>query len=169
MAFALVLAITGKNRPTSKTKYLIAFHFSLLLVYILFLIGISSGQLSDEYKGLIFLIFFCSGIITFGWILRTEVNIILKIYFGLFVASAAGFLFSPSSTLYFIGSGNFQKPFMQEYPITDNLYLHEQQSMIKSSAKYPLYKVVRKTGSFNKALSRDLDFEGTVDSIWLIS
>ena len=127
---------------------------------------ISNKEESPRYVS--FLVFFCSGIITGGLALGTKTHMALKIYFGIFCLSVFVFIISPSSLLKFLVTADFSRGHTL-LPVYKSYFLEKQGSAFSSDTARVKYKIIEKKGMLHKTVSRDLDFNGTLDSVRIIS
>ena len=157
----LILTLSAKKIEEKLLKPAIIIHFLLGGLAITFL------KLNDTIEKFD-LVYFCSGVLLSGIIIRKNYHLLLKIYFGLFLSLILFFVYSPSLLAYFI-TGNYSKvKSPQTINLKDNIYLAEQQSMIGLSNDFTTYKIYKKNGLYKKTLLRDVDFGGKIDSIQLI-
>ncbi len=115
-----------------------------------------------------FLIFFCSGIITGGLALGTSTNLFLKIYFGIYCLSVFVFIVSPSALLNFLLTANFVRH-SDRIPVWDNYFIERQTSTFSPDSAEIGYKLIEKKGMFHRTIARDLNFNGKLDSIAVVS
>lgn len=158
----LILTLSAKKIAPRSLRAIITLHFILgALVLLLYFLNKSIGNLH--------LSFFCSGLFLSGVIIRKNLNLILKIYFGLFLSLILFFVYSPSLLAYFI-TGNYNKvKSPQIINLKENFYLAEQQSMLGLSKDLATYKIYKKNGLYKKTILRDIDFGGKIDSIQLLN
>lgn len=157
----LILTLSAKKMEEKLLRPGIIIHFLFGVLVIIFFI------LNDTIEKFN-LIFFCSGILLSGIIIRKNYHLLLKIYFGLFLTLILFFIYSPSLLAYFI-TGNYNKvKSPQTINLKENYYLAEQQSMLGLSNAFTTYKIYKKNGVYKKTILRDIDFGGQVDSINLI-
>lgn len=108
--------------------------------------------------------FVCSGIICFAFIIRKNFNLILKIYFSLFIISFPLFLLAPSRVFTVMSLGLLSTENANEIHLKDNYYMSREQGMIKHDSNMSTYKVTKRVGIFNKTIARELHFNFTPDS-----
>jgi hypothetical protein len=158
----LILTLSANKIDDKKLKAFVVIHFVLGLLVALFYLLNDNIEKFD-------LALFCSGLLLSGIIIRRKFPILLKIYFGSYLALILFFVYSPSLLAYFI-TGNFNKvKSPQTINLKDNFYLAEQQSMLNLSNEFTTYKIYQQNGIYKKTLLRDVDFGGKVDSIELIN
>jgi hypothetical protein len=157
----LILTLSAKKIEEKLLRPAIIIHFLLGGLAITFL------KLNDTIEKFD-LVYFCSGVLLSGIIIRKNYHLLLKIYFGLFLTLILFFVYSPSLLAYFI-TGNYNKvKSPQTINLKENYYLAEQQSMLGLSNDFTTYKIYKKNGVYKKTILRDIDFGGQVDSINLI-
>lgn len=157
----LILTLSAKKIEEKLLRPAIIIHFLLGGLAITFL------KLNDTIEKF-HLVYFCSGVLLSGIIIRKNYHLLLKIYFGLFLTLILFFVYSPSLLAYFI-TGNYNKvKSPQTINLKENYYLAEQQSMLGLSNDFTTYKIYKKNGVYKKTILRDIDFGGQVDSINLI-
>ncbi len=161
LVVCLVLMILSKQFNTSFQKRSMLFHLFLLLLFI------ASALFLKEYKGALFLFFFCYGIIISGIILRNRGAILLKIIYVLFPLSIAIFLYSPSLLFSLLAQQKLPDRTGTEFLIGNNYYLVKQQAMLAATGID--YKLVQRRGKFNKTIKRDVSFGHPVDSIKVLT
>jgi len=158
----LILTLSAKKIAPRNLRAIITLHFILLVLVMLFYF------LNKSIENL-YLSFFCSGLLLSGVIIRKNLNLILKIYFGLFLSLILFFVYSPSLLAYFV-TGNLNKvKSPQIINLKENFYLAEQQSMLGLSNDLTTYKIYKKNGIYKKTILRDIDFGGKIDSIQLLN
>jgi hypothetical protein len=138
-----------------------------LVLGIFFLFSLFAVQ-SDSDIHLPFLFFFCSGIICCGLAWGMNRPLVLRIYFSLFAASLAIFLVSPSTLLNFILTANFT-PHAKMISVKENYFLEQQTSTSSEKENVVLYKLISKHGMFHRTQTRDLNFNGKLDSLNVLS
>lgn len=159
LVVSLVLMIFSKRFDQRWRKWVVIFHFFLLIVYLFSLSFFKSPS------GIFFMIFFCFGISAAGLILRSNTNILLKIYYSLFLLSFLVFLYSPSLLFSLLTQQKFQEKKGNEFLLRENYFLIKQQSMLEISGELLKYKIIRRTGKFDKTLKRDISFRHEIDSL----
>ena len=162
---ALLFLFGGKNLNPAWFKVFASFHFIAAAFFVLNLI--SNKQENPHY--LSFLLFICSGIICFGITVALHSFLPFKMYFGIFVLSFALFLLSPSTLFNFLLTARFQSTSERFLIAQENIYLERQNSAFSNDEKNILYKLTEKHGLFHKTISRNLNFNGKLDSIKVLS
>jgi hypothetical protein len=122
-----------------------------------------------EDVNIAFLAFFCSGIIAGGIAFGIRAVMPLRIYFGLFCASILVFIVSPSTLLNFLLHPGFSGSGDKKIPVRNNYFFEVQNSLSVDSANTVQYKLVRKMGMFHRTISRNIDFNGKLDSIRVLN
>lgn len=74
------------------------------------------------------------------------------------------FILSPSRLVNFLLTTKYKDTLGESFLVKENFFL-ERQSSSMSSENMPLYKLIRKRGIFHSTISRDLNFNGQIDSI----
>ena len=161
---SLALVFTGKKLGAGWFRILSSVHiiFGVLFLYNL----ITNKEEAPRYIS--FLLFFCSGIITGGLALGTPTHLLLKIYFGIFCLSVFVFIVSPSFLLNFLLTANVRQH-SGLIPVGGNYFLEKQSSTFSTDSIPSEYKLIEKNGMFHKTIARNLNFNGTIDSIKVIS
>ncbi|MFI5218816.1 MAG: hypothetical protein ACHQNT_04945 [Bacteroidia bacterium] len=163
---ALVLMMVSKKIGMRWRNTAIVFHFLLLLFFLLAELKFMGSVFFDK-KHILFLALFCSGIAISGFILRSRYRVLMKIYFGLFLASVLFFVYSPSKLISFITLQESNQS-ANEFHLTGNYFLVKQLSLIGQPNEISKYKIVERRGMFNKTLERDISFNGLIDSARVI-
>ncbi|MEP7168986.1 MAG: hypothetical protein ABI855_06400 [Bacteroidota bacterium] len=146
LVISLALMIFSRRINDKWKKGIIIFHAALLLLYLLALVS------SKTFAGSLFLIFFCSGVAITGMILRSGLNLFLKIYYSVFLFSIVLFLCSPSLLFSLLTTQKFPLREGTEFLLTGNFYLIKEKSLLDVSNTFVKYKIVKRTGKFNKTL-----------------
>lgn len=163
VSVALMLLAAGKNISKQHISLLGLFHAFLLLAFLASL-ALSSGSNAPNY---FFTAYVCSGILVSGLFLRSKFQIILKIYFSLFVIPIPLFLFSPSMLANFLLTMHYADSFGPKFPLVGKYYL-EAQHTIKEDDTKPLYKLMLKRGMYKQTIERDIAFKGRLDSVLVL-
>jgi hypothetical protein len=161
---ALALLFTGKKLNSGWFRMLASLH---LIFGVLFLFSLLTNK-EESPRYVSFLIFFCSGIITGGLALGTPTNLILKIYFGIYCLSIFVFIISPSALLNFLLTASFARH-VDMIQVRGNYFIERQASTFSNDPTAIGYKLIEKKGMFHRTIARDLDFNGKLDSIRVIS
>ncbi|MEO8150720.1 MAG: hypothetical protein ABI723_24015 [Bacteroidia bacterium] len=165
----LLLMIVGKKASESTFKKALLLHVLIAVVFIIALL-IKSFSNSFNISATYFsLTFFCSGVALSGLIFRSKLNVLVKIYFGIFAASFLLFVSSPSTLFSIITKGKLKVENYDRFNIVDNYYLDKQSSFLGNKSSETKYKIVQKLGYFNKTISRDITFQNNLDSIKTLS
>lgn len=163
---ALLLAMTSRKLRDDSIRLPFATHLLLAFLTIVFSFTFP-GQSISEYL-LLFTV--CSGVALSLWALRNRyLSLPVKVYLGAYLLTILLFFWSPSLLFYSI-SGNFglYRP-EQQFNLSSNYYLVEQQSMIRNENLPVLYKVIQKFGIYNKTIARDLDFGNVLSAAKLVT
>ena len=161
---ALALLFTGKRLKHGWLRMLISLH---IIFGVLFIFNfITNKEESPRYVS--FLVFFCSGIITGGLALGTSKNMFLKIYFGIYCLSVFVFIVTPSTLLNFLLTANF-RVHSDLIPVHGNYFIEKQSSTFSADTSQVSYKLIEKNGIFHRTIARDLDFNGKLDSVHVLS
>lgn len=167
MAAALVVSFFTKLIPVRLINTIIIFHFLALVTWLILPAG-ENAMDKPVTANYFFLIFFCSGIITAGLILRNNYAVYLKIYFALFLTSLLVFVVSPSRVIGFVSSGNYKSINPKRIHISENYFFVEQTGM-KTPDDSTGFKIVREMGMFHKTLARGIMLSSATDSAKLLS
>jgi hypothetical protein len=159
LVLSLVLMIFSKGINSGWKKGIIVFHTALLVAYLFSLIFFKANP------GIVFLVFFCFGVAIAGMMLRSNLHVLLKIYYSVFLFSIVLFLYSPSLLFSLLGQQKFPAEKKTEFHITGNYYLIKEKSMLAVSNTFVKYKIVKRTGKFNKTLQRNISFYHEIDSV----
>lgn len=158
---AIVLTVVSKKSDFRKfTTWLFILHLLLFVIFIFFEFAFHKHL----YIHLSFLLFFCSGILLSGLVLRSSYPLVLKIYTALFLSSIIVFLLSPSRTIRFI-TFTFDQNNKNSWNITSNYFVEEEQSLLARPANEATYKITRHYGVFHKTLARNIVFGNRIDSL----
>jgi hypothetical protein len=155
----LAALVVGKIIPMAFSKVAILIHILLLISVV-----IMAAKYSPAKQPYLFPLFFCSGIICFGLVVRKSFHALIKIYFGIFLLSLLLFLYSPSSMFTVLSMGILHKNSGDEIPLGKNFYLAKQNAMFTGSNVSASYKVIKRAGLFNKTIARDFEFGFSPDS-----
>lgn len=166
MAAALVVSFFSKLIPSRLINTIIIFHFLTLITWFI-LPAAENSILNPVTANYFFLIFFCSGIICAGLILRKDYVIYIKIYFTFFIASIIVFIISPSRVIGFVSSGSFESINPRRIHISEN-YFFVEQSGHKYSGDSARFKIVREMGMFHKTLAREIVLSDKTDSVKML-
>jgi hypothetical protein len=161
---SLVFIFTGKRLHPGMFQMFIGIHIVFLAFFLFTVFTISKGTGAS----LAFLFFFCSGIVVAGLAFGMNKALPFKIYFGLFPASIVLFLLSPSTLLNFLVTGSFSSG-EKLIPVQGKYYLEIQNSFDKNDSANLQYKLIRKTGMFHKTISRNISFNGKLDSVRVLN
>jgi len=161
---SLALVFTGKKLSPGWFRMLASLH---LILGVLFLFSLITNK-EESPRYISFLVFFCSGIITGGLALGTNRSLPVKIYFGLYCLSVFVFIVSPSFLLNFLMTANMSRH-TGMFLIRDNLFLEKQSNTFDADSSKTRYKLIEKNGMFHRTVTRDIDFNGKLDSIKVIS
>ena len=165
MAFAVILSIVRKNKEQGKWKMAVLIHIALLSCFLIFKAFFDAPVLA----GYVFLIFFCSGIISGGYLIRSKAPTLLRFYFILYIASIILFIASPSTLVKTITLRFENTSQKDKFNITGNYYLEEEQMLMQVSESMVKYKITQHFGVFHKTLVRNLRFGNRLDSILILS
>jgi hypothetical protein len=143
----LAALVVGKIIPMAFSKVAILIHILLLISVV-----IMAAKYSPAKQPYLFPLFFCSGIICFGLVVRKSFHALIKIYFGIFLLSLLLFLYSPSSMFTVLSMGILHKNSGDEIPLGKNFYLAKQNAMFTGSNVSASYKVIKRAGLFNKTI-----------------
>lgn len=161
---ALVLTVVSKKGKAFSSKLLLSIHLILLLVFA----GIYISGNDSPALHFAFLLFFCSGILLAGFMLRSDAGHLLRFYPLLYLSSVVFFLITPSRTLRFI-TFSWDKNLHEKWNLTSNFYFEEEKTMLANPDSLTTYKVTRQYGIFHKTLARNISFNSRLDSIHLLS
>lgn len=98
----------------------------------------------------------------------TSTNLFLKIYFGIYCLSVFVFIVSPSSLLNFLLTANFATH-ADMIPVRGNYFIERQTSTFSQDPTEIGYKLIEKKGMFHRTIARDLNFNGKIDSLKIVS
>ena len=160
---ALVLMILGKQMDRRKFILLASVHGFLFLIFLASLLFKKEvpGQPNLNF---FFLLFICSGVWLTGQVWRIANPLPLRIYFSIYSITFPLFLFSPSMLVNFLLTTKYTETLGKTFQVKDNYFLEQQNSWSDKSGKLK-YKLVVKKGVFTQTLARDIDFNGSIDSI----
>jgi hypothetical protein len=161
---ALVLTIAYKKGGALQSRVLLSVHLLLFLVFLIFYLN-GSRTIYIHY---LFLLFFCSGILLSGLMIRSGSSLVLRLYPALYLSSIFFFLLSPSRTIRFI-TFSWDQSHHEKWNLTSNYYFEEEKTMLSNADSLITYKVTRQYGVFHKTLARDISFGHRLDSIHLLS
>jgi len=163
LVISLVLMIVSRKVSDSWKKGIIIFHSILLLICLLSFLFFKTNS------GIIFLVFFCAGVAIAGMIIRSSLNLLLKMYYSVFLLSVIIFLYSPSLLFSLLAQQKFPDKKRNEFLLTDNYYLVKEKSMLEISNEFVNYKIVKRMGQFNKTMQRNISFQYAIDSVKVLN
>ncbi len=161
--------IVGKKAGENVFKKSLFIHLLIAVVFIIALILANFAAFGEGSIIYFSLGFFSSGVALSGLMLRSKMNILIKIYFGIYAASFFLFVSSPSTLFSIITKGKIMVEQYDRFTIKNNYFLDKQSSFIGNSNGPANYKIVQKLGYFNKTIARDLVFANQLDSIKTLS
>jgi hypothetical protein len=161
LVIALVLVVVSKRMNPGWFRMVAGIHI-VLGVFFLFTQFTFKGEVN-----LAFLFFFCSGVVTSGVAFGSKAALPLRIYFGLYSASIFVFILSPSTLLNFLIHPGFSAK-EKMIAVRGNYFLEVQNAMSSDSASVQ-YKLIRKAGMFHRTIQRNINFNGKVDSVKVLS
>ena len=165
IALALILSIIRFKKSIVSWKLIFIIHVLLFIVFLL-LHYLFQAAVSSRY---FFLFFFCTGIISGGYLLRSDAPLLLRIYFSIYIGSIIVFISSPSYLVRAISLSNEKPNEIQVYRLTGNYFLEEEQMMKNIPDSAVTYKITQHFGVFHKTLSTNLRFGSRLDSIAIVS
>ncbi len=165
MAFAVIISIVIKNNTAKKRKLPLLIHVVLFAFFLFAFLFMDQPLL----PGYLFLFFFCSGIITGGYLIRSNAPLLLRFYFTLYISSILLFLYSPSMLIRAMTLKLDNIAQNDPFRLADNYYLEEEQMLMQVSDSMATYKITQHFGVFHKTLARDLRFGNRLDSIKILS
>jgi hypothetical protein len=163
LVISLVMMIISKNINAQWRKVILLFHLFLSAA------ALVSFLFFKDDAGIIFMIFFCFGIAAAGMVIRSSSVLLLKIIYALFLSSVLIFLYSPSLLLSLLIQQKFPETKGTEFLLRDNYYLAKEQSLLGISKDKAKYKIIRRTGKFNKTMKRNISFGHEIDSLKVLS
>lgn len=167
VALALVGVIFSAKIPAIFIRITIVIHFMLLSICILFFNRLGTLE-NPSFVNILFLSFFCLGIIASGIIIRAGYPLYLKLYFLLFIISIPVFIVTPSRVLGFVVTGDIHSIHRNRIHITDNYFLVAQTDPQKEKSIRIPYKLVKEIGMFHRTLQRDIVLPEFFDSVRII-
>jgi len=113
--------------------------------------------------------FFCTGTIAAGMVIRKSYSKLLKSYFSLFLASLIVFVISPSRVIGFVSSGNIYTINPKKFYLGENYFLIETKNTeVVLNNDSISFKLVREMGMFHKTLNRGIMLGTSTDSVRMI-
>jgi hypothetical protein len=163
LVVALVLVLVSKRMNPGWFRMIAGIHIVLGVFFLFTLFAYKTET------NLSFLFFFCSGIVTSGIVFGMNKALPFKIYFGLFSASVFVFLLSPSTLLNFLVAPGFIINKEKLIPVHGKYFLEVQNTLSLDNENTIQYKLIRKAGMFHQTISRNLNFNGSLDSIKVLT
>lgn len=159
LVISLVGMIFSKRINNPWKKRIIIFHAVFFVCYLLSLVFFKATS------GNLFLIFFCFGLTVAGMMVRSNLHLFLKIYYSAFLFSILIFLYSPSLLFSLLTTQKFPVKKGTEFLLSGNYHLIKEKSMLDVSGTFVKYKIVKRTGKFNKTIVRNISFGHEIDSV----
>ena len=161
LASSLILAIASPRLNPKILKGIIIFHL-VLLIPVLFSYPADYGNHLQQF---IILTFYCTALLSSGWVLRSKFHPVFKIYSSFYLIYSLLFFYFPS-LLFYSMSGNIKRyPETIEFKVKDNYFLSGQHSLLNLDEGHTKFKLIQKLGLFNKTIYRDIDFGIKIDTV----
>ncbi len=155
----LVLMMVGARISKRIINTLMIFH---LLLFTAFLLVWRTGNDDQSFFNHHFLFLFsiCTGVILSGYALRMVANIILRIYFSLYLLTLPVFVYSPSTLISAIAF--YKKADLAGKPYAtgmENYYIEKHNSMLANMEGVILYKIVKRKAGITKTIARHIQLD----------
>lgn len=157
---ALILAITGKKISSPFLKIFSFSHFSFAIALIILYLFTEVNALSWW----LILLFFCSGLLFSGIILRKINNLFIKLYFILFPLALVLFVYSPARFFKTIYTGDFNNFKSNKISLSNNYFLARQDIFTETEKGFN-YKIYHKKGLMNETIATGITTEEKIDSV----
>ncbi|MGI8892094.1 MAG: hypothetical protein ACR2GN_01405 [Bacteroidia bacterium] len=159
---ALILGITGKKFPS---KFLTIFSYAHISFAIAIII-LSLLTYQNTLSHYLILLFFCSGLIFSGIIIRKLNNKLFRLYFAFFPLTLILFIHSPTRFFKTVYTGDFSN--LKSNPIAlSNNYFLEKQDLFGETENGFNYKIYRKKGIISETVA-GIFTEEEVDSVQVL-
>ncbi|MBK8848163.1 MAG: hypothetical protein IPO27_17150 [Bacteroidetes bacterium] len=165
VAAAIFLMILKSEKWKKRLPKLITAHAVLLLLVVAFNLLARYDLIDLPIKQLVNIIFCSTGVAVSGAVLKSKMNLIIKLLYAVFASSFIIFVLSTSTLVSLIA--NF-KPFSNSenrFALGNNYYLELQTSMLNNREIAPRYKLYKRIFYFNKTLMRDIDFTEKINRL----
>lgn len=159
----LILAITGKKIPDTFLKIFSWAHISFALALII----LSLITFQNTLSLWLILLFFCSGLVFSGIIIRKLKNKAVKIYFAVFPVSIFLFVYSPTRFFKSVYTGDFSNLKSESISLTNNYFI-EKQDIFGETENGFNYKIYRKKGIISETVETGIFTEEQIDSVSVI-
>jgi hypothetical protein len=157
---ALILGITGKKFPSKFLKIFSYAHISFAIALIILSLFAYQNSLSHY----LILLFFCSGLIFSGIIIRKLNNKLFRFYFVFFPLTLILFINSPTRFFKTIYSGDLSNLKTNAIALSNNYFL-EKQDIFGETEKGFNYKIYRKKGIISETVATAILIEEQIDSV----
>lgn len=157
---SLIVAIAGQKISSLFLKVFSFAHFSFAFVLIILFLFTEANILSRW----LILLFFCSGLIFSGIILRKINSRITKLYFLIFPVTLVLFIYSPTRFFKTIYTGEFKNLKSNSIALSNNYFLTEQ-DIFSETEKGFNYKIYHKKGLINETVATGITTIEKIDSV----
>lgn len=155
----LVLMMVGARISKRVINTLMIFHFLLFAAFFIVLIS-RKDESSIFNPHFLFLFAVCSGVVLSGYSLRMASNVLLRIYFSMYLLTLPVFVYSPStliSAIAFYKKADLAgKPYLTGI---ENYYLEKHNSMLANMEGVILYKIVKRKAGITKTIARHIQLD----------
>lgn len=155
----LVLMMVGARISKRVINTLMIFHFLLFAAF--FVVWLSGNDEQSFFNHhFLFLFSICTGVVLSGYMLRMVANILLRIYFSLFMLTLPVFVYSPSTLISAIAF--YKKADLAGKPYATGMeyyYIERHNSMLANMEGVILYKIVKRHAGITKTIARHIHLE----------
>lgn len=156
----LILAITGKKLSYTFLKLFSYAHISFFIA----LIALSLITFQNALSQWLIVIFFCTGMIFSGIMLRRLNNKFIKLYFIFFPLTLILFIYSPSRFFKTVYSGDISRLRSNSIALSENYFI-EKQDIFGETEKGFNYKIYLKKGIITETVATGIYTEEEIDSV----
>lgn len=159
----LILAITGKKISYTFLKLFSYAHISFFIA----LVALSLITFQNALSQWLILIFFCTGMIFSGIMLRRLNNKLIKLYFIFFPLTLILFIYSPTRFFKTVYSGDLSKLKSNSMALSNNYFI-EKQDIFGETEKGFNYKIYVKKGIITETIVTGITTEEEIDSVGIL-
>jgi len=125
--------------------------------------------ITDKQSGfsVLFMFFFCCGILTAGLFIRRIKYKWIKLYSLIYLFSVVFFLVSPSKMVGFIATGQYDYYQPDRFHVFENIYLIEAVNLMDQGSTGTTYKIIREMGMYHRTIERNIDIPFNIKAVSL--
>ncbi|MCC6385482.1 MAG: hypothetical protein LC117_02505 [Bacteroidia bacterium] len=165
---SLILMMVGTRIHQRVIHTIMIFHFLLLVIFLVSWLSETSGGESGKWidKHLVFLACICSGVMLSGYAIRMAVNVIIRVYFSLFILTLPVFVYSPSTLISSINFHDRSAIAGKPYPTgLEYYYIEKHNSVLANMEGVIEYKIVKQKNKIKRTIVRHIRLSCEPDNI----